>query len=175
MRKSFLIILFFFTLLSANAQQKSRIAFASGVCLGKSVSVPSCTPFEWHAAGLYQISNRLSVGAGTGVACYEKTLLPVYADVKYIISKPHFFTSYVECQAGYGFEFSNKANGGVYINPSIGVQHALNDRLALTFSLGYEIQNLERQRTYENEYYKAEFAEKLNHSSISFRIGLVFN
>lgn len=61
------------------------------------------------------------------------------------------------------------------MNPSIGTQHSLNDKLALTFSLGYEIQNLERLRTYENEYYKAEFAEKLNHNSISLRIGLVFN
>ena len=175
MRKSVLSFLLFFMFLSVNAQQKERISFTSDLCLGKSVSVPSCTPFEWHATGLYQINSRLSVGAGTGLAFYEKTLLPVYADVKYIISKPHFFTPYVECQAGYGFEFSNKANGGVYMNPSIGIQHSLNDKLAFTFSLGYEIQNLERLRTYENEYYKAEFAEKLNHNSISLRIGLVFN
>lgn len=175
MKKSFLIIILFFSLLSINAQQNNRFSLVSDVSLSKSISVPSCTPFEWHAGGLYNINSHLALGAGTGVSFYEKTLMPVYGDFKYVISRKHYLMPYIEYQIGYGFNFAGKSNGGLYMNPSFGVQHSLNRNLALTLSVGYEIQNLERLKTYENEYYESEFAEKLNHNSISFRIGLVFN
>jgi len=175
MKRSFLIIILFFTLLSINAQQSNRFSLTSDISLSKSISVPSYTPFEWHAAGLYNINSHLAVGAGTGLSFYEKTLMPVYGDVKYVFSKKHYIMPYIEYQIGYGFDFARKSNGGLYMNPSFGIQHSLNSNLALTFSVGYDIQNLERLKTYENEYYESEFAEKLNHNSISFRIGLVFN
>lgn len=175
MKRSFSIIILFFALLTINAQQEKSISLVSDISISKAISVPSYTPFEWHAAGLYNLNDHLALGAGTGLAFYEKTLVPVYGDIKYVFSRRHSLMPYVEYQIGYGLNFASKSNGGLYMNPSFGIQHSINNKMALTFSVGYEIQNLERLKTYENEFYESEFAEKLNHSSISFRIGLVFN
>lgn len=135
---------------------------------------PASTPVLWQFVGYYNPTARWSVGVGTGLSFYEKMLVPLFGDVKYQIGRERMFTPYVEMAGGYSFAPSAKANGGVFLNPSVGVQYRINGRLKLRLAAGWEMQRLERLREQTDSYFHKEFAEKLNHSLISLRLGLVF-
>ena len=68
--------------MTVNAQEECKISFSGYLGTGLAMSTPDRTPVTIHAIGYYNISNRLSAGVGTGVSVYEKTLIPLYADVK---------------------------------------------------------------------------------------------
>lgn len=157
-----------------NANNTGKISFATTVGTGFSVNKPSSTPFTWQFLGYYKPAAKWSVGMGTGISSYEKILIPVYGDVKYQIGRKRTLTPYVECAAGYSFAPSGKANGGLFLNPSVGVQFPLKNRLKLQLAIGYELQKLERLNTQTDNYFHKEFAERLNHSMISLRFGLAF-
>lgn len=48
---------------------------------------------------------------GTGLSIYEKALIPLFANVKFAITKPRKFTPYIECGVGYSFAPDKNANG----------------------------------------------------------------
>ena len=52
---------------------------------------PSSVPVVWRVTGHYNVSRRFSVGAGTGVSCYEKTLVPLFADAKFLLMRRRSF------------------------------------------------------------------------------------
>lgn len=174
MKKIILLIIVCCTAAMVSAQQTERISFSTSIGTGIDMSEPATTPFSWQILGHYAISKRLSAGIGTGLSVYEKALIPLFADVKYAIARPKRFTPYVECGIGYSFAPDKDANGGFYLNPSIGVQYSVSGDVKIFFALGYELQKLERVKKQEQLLFTAEFAERLRHNAISIKIGFMF-
>ncbi len=174
MRKILLVLFFVITSITLNAQLPERLSFSTSIGTGISMNSPTSTPFTWQVLGHYEINNRFSAGLGSGISFYEKALIPLFADVKFAILKPRKFTPYLECSVGYSFAPSKNANGGFYLNPSVGVQYKIHNKIQLFCALGYELQKLERLKRYENSLLITEFAEKLNHNSISLKIGFIY-
>lgn len=175
MRKIFLILSIMLTgIISANAQEENKISFSGYLGTGLAMSTPDRTPITLHAIGYYNISNRFSAGMGTGVSVYETTLIPLYADVKYKFSSPHKFTPYAECGCGYSFAPQKNTNGGFYFSPSIGVEWSAFKKNKVLFAVGYELQEFERLKQFENQYIKTEFQESLSHGAIALKVGMTF-
>lgn len=158
----------------ANAQEVKYFSFATTLGTGFDMSEPSSTPFVWQVAGHYNVNNRFAVGVGTGLSFYEKLLIPLFVDAKFLIIKPKKFTPFVECGVGYSFAPDKHANGGFFLSPSVGVQYSLPHERKLFLVLGYEVQKLERLKTYEDGNLATEFSEKLNHNLISVKVGFIF-
>ena len=88
--------------------------------------------------------------------------------------RPRRFTPYAGCAAGYAFAPRRDANGGLLLNPELGVQYALRCGVHLFFAAGYELQRLERLRKYEGCWFSAEFAEQLSHGTLLLKVGVLF-
>lgn len=174
MKKILFTLIFVFTTVALNAQLPERLSLSTSIGTGIPMSAPASTPFSWQVLGHYEINKRLSTGIGTGISCYEKTLIPLFADAKFTITKPRKLTPYLECGFGYSFAPGKNVNGGFYLNPSVGLQYAIHTDTKFFIALGYELQKLERLKSYENSLLITEFAEKLNHNSISVRVGITF-
>lgn len=175
MKKIFLTLIVLFAVVTGvKAQNTDRFSFATTIGTGIPMSAPASTPFEWQVLGYYNLNGRFSAGIGIGVSVYEKALIPLFADVKFHIIKPRKFTPYLECGAGYSFSPDKNANGGFYLNPSVGVQWAVCTKMKLLFAIGYEMQKYERLKSHSNPYFEAEFKEQLSHNSISIRVGVLF-
>lgn len=170
----FLVMAYCCTGFMAKARQTDCFAVATSIGTGFAMNEPARVPFTWQVSADYSISKRFSVGIGTGLSIYEKILIPLFADAKFAIIKPGKFTPYLECGIGYSFAPDKNANGGFYLSPSIGIQYSIYKNKKVFFALGYELQKLERLKTQEQPLFTAEFAEKLNHSSISVKIGFIF-
>lgn len=54
------------------AQELPRFSCSASVGTGFGLTRPSSVPVVWRVTGHYNVSRRFSVGAGTGVSCYEK-------------------------------------------------------------------------------------------------------
>lgn len=173
MKKIFLTGIAFMVALAVDAQSFKPFTLSTGIGTGIDMSTPSRTPFIWQLAGHYHWNKRFSTGVGTGVSLYEKVLIPVFADIKCSITPPKKFTPFIACQAGYGFAPDKKANGGLYLYPSIGLQYTLRSNKYLFVAIGYEMQQLERVKSYQNVFFTSEYKEKLNHKSIAIRIGFI--
>lgn len=176
MKQFIFLILLNITFIGVKAQSNSeeRISFASTIGMGISMSTPSYTPCTWQVLAYYNLTERWSVGAGTGLSFYEKMLIPVYGDVKFQIGRKRKFTPYTELAVGYSFAPANDANGGFLMNPSIGVQYPLKNNMKLQLAIGYEFQELDRLKKQTDGYFHKEFEEQLSHHSISVRLGLSF-
>ncbi|HJD76349.1 MAG TPA: porin family protein [Bacteroides reticulotermitis] len=177
MKKKLFTLLACFTLLTAHAQtdrQACRISYATTLGTGLAMSTPSSTPFTWQVLGYYNLTDRWAVGAGTGLSFYEKTLIPLFGDVRFQLGKTRRFTPYAELGVGYAFAPQRKVNGGFFINPSIGVQYPLAGKMKLQLAVGYELQEFERLKTQTDNQFRKEFVEQLSHHSLSVRLGLKF-
>ena len=122
----------------------------------------------------FQCGALTFAGIGTGLSIYEKALIPLFADAKFLIIKPRKFTPYIKCGVGYSFAPDKNANGGFYLNPSAGVEYSIYKSKKLFLALGYESQKLEQLKTQKQSLFTAEFAEKLIHNAISIKIGFIF-
>lgn len=170
------IVLFVLLLLGAvvHAQEPRRISYATTIGTGFDMSKPSYAPFVWQLIGNYHFSERFSAGVGTGISLYEKPMVPLFADARFRVCKPGKFTPFIQCSAGYGIAVSHDANGGIYINPAVGISYSVYKRMKLFVSAGYELQKLERLKKFDNEMISVEFSEKLSHNLISLKIGIGF-
>lgn len=176
MKRFIFIILLCIAVGNAKAQTngENKFSYATTAGTGISMSTPSSTPFTWQVLGYYNLTERWSIGAGTGLSFYEKMLIPVYGDVRFQIGRERKFTPYAEFAIGYSFAPSSDANGGFFMNPSIGIQYPLKNKMKLQLAIGYEAQELERLKKQTDSYFHKEFEEQLSHHSISFKIGLRF-
>lgn len=174
MKRIFLLLITVVAVTCTEAQPTERFSFATSVGTGIALSTPKSTPFEWQVLAYYRLNRRFSAGIGTGVSVYGKTSIPLFADVRFALTKPRMFTPFLACAAGYSFAPQKDVNGGFFLNPSLGVQYAICGRQKVFVALGYEIQNLERLKKYECPLFSAEFSEKLKHRSISVKAGFVF-
>ena len=159
---------------AVHAQGDRCISLTTIIGTGFDLNKPSYTPFIGQIIGNYNFNERFSVGVGAGISLYEKPLIPVFADAKVNVCQPRKFTPFIRCCTGYGFAVSDDANGGIYINPAIGISCVVNKRMKLLVQMGYDIQKLERLKGYENNIISAEFVEKLNHNIISLKVGIEF-
>lgn len=162
--------------MAVNAQNNrgEKFSFATTVGTGIPITSPSSTPFNWQVAGYYHLTGRWAVGAGTGLSFYEKMLIPVFGDIRFHIGPGRKFTPFAGCAVGYSFATSGDANGGVFVNPSVGVEYPLTNKLKLQLSVGYEWQDLERLKKQTDAYFHKEFKEELSHQSVSVKMGLSF-
>lgn len=172
--RNIIILALIFLGTAVHAQEIRRISYATTIGTSFDMSKPSCTPFIWHVSGNYNFNERLSAGVGTGVSLYEKTIVPIFADVKFRICKPRKFTPFIQCSAGYGIAVSKDTNGGICINPTAGISYSVYKRMKLFVSVGYELQKLERLKEYDSEIVTVEFSEKLSHNLISMKVGIEF-
>ena len=169
-------VFFILAVITARSQtgNGNKIFFATTIGTGVDISKPSSTPFTWQVSGYYKLSGKWSVGAGTGLSIYEKTLIPVYGDARFQIGRERKFTPYAELSTGYSFATAANANGGFFMNPSVGIQYPLKNKMKLQLAIGYELQKLEQLKTHTDDYFHKEFAEKLSHHLISVKFGLCF-
>lgn len=175
MKRILLVSIFVFIVTLTYGQTESpRFSYSTTIGTGLAMSTPSKTPFSWQVLGYYNITPRWAVGAGTGISIYEKPLLPLFANVKFRIIKPVKWTPYIECGAGYSLPLAKKSHGGFYLSPTIGVEYAAFEKARFLFGIGYEWQELERSKSYQDNYFTSEFQEKLSHHSLAFKIGVVF-
>lgn len=174
MKKTLLLTLFVLFTTSIWAQTENHFTYSTTFGIGIPLDKPSPTPFTWQVSGYYQLAKHIAVGAGTGISFYEKTLVPIFADTKFLLTAPREFVPYLQCSAGYAFAPAKDANGGFFFNPSVGIEYTVRGRIKLLLGIGYEIQKLERLKEFKNDYYAAELKEKLNHNSISIRLGIAF-
>ncbi len=176
MKRLIFVLLFIHAIIMVKAQttNENKISFATTVGTGLDMSKPSSTPFTWQVLGYYKLSGKWSVGAGTGLSFYEKMLIPVYGDLRFQIGRKRKFTPYAELGIGYSFATASNTNGGLFMNPSIGLQYPLKDKMKLQLAIGYELQKLERLKRHTDNYFYKEFAEKLSHNMISVKLGLCF-
>lgn len=162
-------------IIAANGQtDDSRFSYTTYFGTGIPMSQPSHTPFTWQVMSHYHINKRFTVGAGTGLSVYEKTLVPLYANAQFFITKPKKLTPYLECNIGGAFAAAKDANGGFYLAPSVGVQLRVTQKLKMNFALGYELQKLECLKKRTDKYFHTEFEEKLSHRSITLKVGLTY-
>jgi hypothetical protein len=176
MKQHIFMIVMSIAAIGAKAQNifGEKISFATTVGTGISASTPSPTPFTWQITGYYSLSDRWSVGAGTGLFFYEKMLVPIYGDVRFQIGRERKFTPFVEFATGYSFAPADDACGGVFVNPSIGIRYPLKNKMALQLSAGYEWLDLKRLKKQTDNYFHKEFEERLRSQIISLKIGLRF-
>ena len=164
----------FFAYAQPARQDADRFSFTATAATAIPMSKPSCTPFELQFTAHYNITQRFSAGAGTGISFYEKTLIPVFGDLRYQIGRIRRLTPFAEVGAGYSIAVGSNTNGGFYLNPSLGICYPLGERMRLQFSLGYELQEMERLKKHSDAHFSAAFAEKLSNHSVSVRLGLRF-
>lgn len=172
--RTLIIIALIFLGKAVHAQEIRSISYATTIGTGLDMSKPSCTPFIWQIIGSYNFNKRLSAGVGTGISLFEKPIVPLFADVKFLICKPRKFTPFIQCGVGYGIAVSKDANGGICLNPAVGISYSVYKRMKLFVSVGYELQKLERLKKFNSEIVTVEFSEKLSHNLISLKIGVVY-
>lgn len=151
-----------------------KLSYAITVGTGMPMNEPSRVPFTMQATGRYNLTPRLSAGIGAGISVYEKALIPLFAQVRFLMTRPHQFTPYIACSGGYSFAPHKKASGGIFLNPDIGIRYSSAGPVKLILSIGYELQRLERLKEYQNEYVGVQFKEALGHHSLVVKAGIEF-
>lgn len=174
MRKLFLVLFVICGGMIARGQETGRLTYTATAGVGIALNEPASTPFLWQVIGYYNLNKRFSAGVGTGISCYEKTSIPVFADIRFMVINPRQFTPYLSGAAGYAFVPAKRANGGLYVHPSAGVLYDFRNNLKFLLAVGYELQKSERLKDYEDSYFKTEFSEKLKHNSFVVKLGVVF-
>ena len=82
--RNIIILALIFLGTAVHAQEIRRISYATTIGTGFDMSKPSCTPFIWQVSGNYNFNERLSAGVGTGISLFEKPIVPLFADVKFL-------------------------------------------------------------------------------------------
>ncbi|MCD8184150.1 MAG: hypothetical protein LUE99_14945 [Bacteroides sp.] len=69
---------------------------------------------------------------------------------------------------------AKKAKGGFYLNPYVGLQYPLCNRMKVLLSVGYDLQELKRRKEYRDNNVTVHFKEELSHHSLSIKAGVIF-
>ncbi|MDR0543906.1 MAG: hypothetical protein LBG30_00950 [Odoribacteraceae bacterium] len=174
MKRFVFVMLLCIAVSSVKAQPHGKSSISFATTIGTGLSIPSSTSFSWQVLGYYKLTDRWSAGAGTGLSFYKKMLVLACGNIRFQIGRERKFMPYAECAAGYSFALSDNANGGFFMNPSIGIQYPLKNKIKLQLAVGYELQKLERLKKHTDNYFLKEVEEQLSHHSISFKVGLRF-
>ncbi len=167
-----------------------------GVLAGNSANYKK-DPFAFLNISSWKFEKGFSTGIGVGVEFFNETYLPVVADFRYFIrnsgaipfvslqggysiplggtySQQVYYSSPVDWNSliyrpptPIPTTQDISARGGWLLNPAIGIQSAINENLALTFSAGYRIM---RHRYGKNDTYKLD----VDYNRLSLKVGLLF-
>jgi len=157
----------------AKGQTAGSFNYAVTAGAGFAVTTSAATPLELQAICLYNVNQRFEAGVGVGLSSYEKILIPVFADLRFLLTPACRFTPFAECSGGYAFSLSPNTSSGLYFYPSVGIQYAVNKRYKLSLSIGYEHQSLRRLKSSQSDYFVSEFEERLTHGSVMLRFGMI--
>ena len=149
----------------------------------------------------YIFNNHWAIGVGLGVELFNKTLFPLFADVRYSLCGK-VVSPFFALKTGYGFgsfkkkryDFDNlyladeqimvyhakvKNKGGIMVHPEVGVSIPLNENTNLLFSVAYRYQEIELLvlQWYDNiQYplYQSKWNFKTRFNSLSFGVAIMF-
>lgn len=133
-----------------------------------------------HFTALYDITQRISAGAGIGADRYEEpgyNTFPVYGTFRYR-PLPKFLDGYVFTDLGYGIIKNDNVAQGWMWNVGVGYTKMFRKHFGLNFQLGYNLKEFGGIPSYEVDFVNGEFnyvgkKSSIRHS-VSFGIGLVF-
>jgi len=140
------------------------------------IPVPSITTVNG-----WQVNKRLFTGIGIGFEYYEWSIMPLFADVKYMLGKDNV-QPFVSFKLGYGIPIGKSGNswitehnGGIQLNPEVGVRLVFSEKSSLLLSIGYHYQQLNYK---ENNYYywgsPYETTVHTDYNRVSLRAGFLF-
>ncbi|MGE5316948.1 MAG: hypothetical protein ACM3ME_03050 [Chloroflexota bacterium] len=134
----------------------------------------------------WQFNKHIYTGLGIGYEYYDWSVLPVFAEVKYMADFERIIP-FGSLKLGYAFPISkpvnnsdnygiSEYNGGVQLNPEVGLRFVMSSRSSFMFSLGYHFQQLSfQEKNYywwnENGY---ETTVHTDYNRISIRAGFMF-
>lgn len=172
MRKTGLLIIAIVCCISLFAQKK--VSYSAKIGSGIAMSSPAITPFTLEAMAHYNLTNHWAFGAGTGYGLYDNiSAIPLYANVRYTINPKTKNNLFADCSVGHSFALGSGKNGGFYLNPEFGVQRELWHK-TFSVAIGYQLQELEREKSNSDSYVSSQFQEKLSIHSINIKLGIVF-
>ncbi|MBP3243497.1 MAG: hypothetical protein J6M59_00135 [Bacteroidaceae bacterium] len=132
------------------------------------------TPMRLCLKVMYGLNPRLMCGVGAGISRYDKTLVPLFADLQWSVARPRQFTPFVEARVGYSFAPSPSATGGSNLGLGFGTSFRLSGAHRLYASVGYEYQHFSLLKTFESAVVRSRFVEKIGHNALSVTIGFQF-
>lgn len=163
--RTLLLICAIFLSAMASAQENNReYNFCASLGTGINLDSPSKTPMLSQLIVSKTFLQRVELGAGAGISVYEKTLLPLFAHAGFKFADFEHIKLGITMDGG-----GTLIHKGVYLSPSINGRYKI-----FQLSLGYEYQTFNRIKTNENEYLVSSFKENLHHSTVVFRIGVMF-
>ena len=118
----------------------------------------------------YQFNPNFNLGFGVGVDKYKNaTFLPLFLDFRINFLKSNV-TPYFGAAGGYSIGFSGN-QGGLLLNPSLGIKFFLNPKIAFNFSFGYRYQENTFKYLFDS-YYILKVKESVN--LINLKVGITF-
>lgn len=133
-----------------------------------------------HLTALYDITHKISVGAGIGADRYEEpgyNIFPVYGTFRYHLL-PKMPNGYVYTNLGYGIFKNDNVTPGWMWDAGVGYTKMFRKHFGLNFQLGYNLKEFGKIPSYEINFPNGEVnyvGEKSSiRHSVSFGIGLVF-
>lgn len=135
----------------------------------------------------YNLPFRLSVGMGTGIDMFQYQVLPISADVSYVILKSSL-SPFIYGRTGFSFPLSKAQSdpwdspeykGGILAGGGAGIRKVFNNHNAFLFSIGYRYQKLKKITEYQNWYggdSQVQIDKRIDHlNRINIAIGFQFN
>lgn len=131
----------------------------------------------------WQWRQRFFAGLGLGYEHYDRGVMPLFAEAKYMFGTESF-SPFLSFRIGYAFPMEKKEQndyygnvtetyGGILLNPEAGIRIAVGSKSAFIAGIGYNYQELSYREAYNiwGNYDKKVFT---NYNRISVRLGFIF-
>ncbi len=151
-----------------------RLCYQTEVAVGFPLLESHGTPMRLCQKVMYGLNPRLMCGVGAGFSRYDKTLVPLFADLQWNVARPWQFTPFVEARVGYSFAPSPSATGGSNLGLGFGTSFRLSDTWRICASVGYEYQHFSQLKTFESPAIRSRFVEIISHNALSVTVGFQF-
>ena len=151
-----------------------RLCYQTEVAVGFPLPESHGTPIRLCQKVMYGLNPRLMCGIGAGISRYDKTLVPIFADLQWSVLRSRRFTQFVEARAGYSFAPSPSATGGSNLGLGFGTSFRLSDTWRICASVGCEYQHFSQLKTFESPAVRSRFVEILSHNALSVTVGFQF-
>ena len=131
----------------------------------------------------WQWKQRFFAGLGLGYEHYDRGVMPLFAETKYMFGTESF-SPFISFRIGYAFSMEKRDQtdyygnitetyGGILLNPEAGIRIAFGSKSAFIAGIGYNYQELSYKEAYTiwGSYNKTVFT---NYNRISVRVGFIF-
>lgn len=163
-----------FYLCSFSQSFVEKLRYQTEISVGFPLLESHGTPMRLCQKVMYGLNPRLTCGFGAGFIRYDKTLVPLFADLQWSVVRPRQFTPFVEARVGYSFAPSSSATGGSNLGLGFGTSFRLSDTWRICASVGYEYQHFCQLKTFESAVVRSRFVEKIGHNALSATVGFQF-